>query len=146
VDLDEGKFAQAAAADKFSAQVGLWAPHGASWVQGVSAFGKAAAEPPHSKGSWRIVVRGATKPPTPLRNAEWGTLRGDFLLWLEVEIEGRSLVEPEAGSLSGWQLFPRGEGAAQWFGWGGGVRHRYYRCTTRWRFEPSLIWWLAGVL
>ena len=27
------------------------------------------------------------KPPTPLRDAEWGTLRGDFGLWQEGEIE-----------------------------------------------------------
>jgi hypothetical protein len=41
-------------------------------------YGKAAAEPPHSKGSWRMVGRGATKPPTPPRDAEWGTLRDNL--------------------------------------------------------------------
>jgi hypothetical protein len=28
-----------------------------------------------------VVGRASTKPPTPLRSAEWGTLRGDFRAW-----------------------------------------------------------------
>jgi hypothetical protein len=32
-----------------------------------------------------LVGRASTKPPTPLRGAEWGTLRGD--LWLGQEVE-----------------------------------------------------------
>jgi hypothetical protein len=28
--------------------------------------------------AWRFSARASTKPPTPLRSAEWGTLHGDF--------------------------------------------------------------------
>src|SRR5450631_1915240 len=37
-----------------------------------------------------LVGRASTKPPTLLRGAEWGTLRGDLFAWQEVEIEERS--------------------------------------------------------
>jgi hypothetical protein len=42
-------------------------------------------------GSGKCVVHGllgraSTKPPTPLRNAEWGTLRGDLWVWQEEEM------------------------------------------------------------
>src|SRR5271156_765235 len=40
----------------------------------------------------RFVARAATKPPTPLRDAEWGTLCADFWAWREETIEERSFV------------------------------------------------------
>jgi hypothetical protein len=39
-----------------------------------------------------VVGRASAKPSTPLRNAEWGTLRGDLKSWQEVRTEGRSFV------------------------------------------------------
>jgi hypothetical protein len=36
--------------------------------------------------------RAATRLPTPLKSAEWGTLRGDFWAWQEVAIGERDLV------------------------------------------------------
>jgi hypothetical protein len=44
-----------------------------------------------------LLRRGSTKPPTPLRNAEWGTLRGDLCAGQEVKFEERSLVGPTTG-------------------------------------------------
>jgi hypothetical protein len=39
----------------------------------------------------RFLGRASTKPPTLLKNAEWGTLRGDLFLWQEVMNVGEIL-------------------------------------------------------